>query len=330
MTKINVAIAGGTGYTAGELMRVLIHHPKVNLVAVLSSSLAGNPVSSVHRDLIGETSLSFSSSLEGVVSPDLLFLALGHGLSHSYLNSLDLPKECKIIDLSNDFRLSGAFREVPFIYGLPEYSGQEIATAHHVANPGCFATAILLSLLPLAKEGLLTNEVHIHGITGSTGAGKSLTESSHFSYRHSNLSAYKVFTHQHLEEIKMTINRVTKSEDECKINFVPIRGGFSRGIFISGYSALEREVELSFLENLYNSYYSNSPFVWYSSTPPSLKEVINSNKALIHLERHGEYTYFTTVIDNLLKGAAGQAIQNMNLMFDFDQKCGLTLKGSAF
>ncbi|PKO95414.1 MAG: N-acetyl-gamma-glutamyl-phosphate reductase [Bacteroidetes bacterium HGW-Bacteroidetes-7] len=328
---INVAIAGGTGYTAGELIRILVNHPGVEISAVLSSSLAGEPVSSVHRDLIGDTTLRFVSDLKGLSGSDeidVLFLTLGHGLSKRYLDEIGLPERCKIIDLGNDFRLDSKYKDEEFIYGLCELSSDTIKNAKYIANPGCFATSILLALIPLASAGELNDEIHIHAITGSTGAGKSPSDTTHFSYRDSNISVYKPFTHQHLGEIKKVL--ATLSENVPQINFVPIRGDFTRGIFASLYVKSNSKLSTEKISTLYNEFYKESPFVNISNEPISLKEVVNTNKALIHIEQHNGYWHITSIIDNLLKGASGQAVQNMNMMFGLDQSDGLKLKGSAF
>lgn len=329
---IKVAIAGGTGYTAGELLRILLNHPEVEIAAVLSSSLAGEMISSVHRDLYGDTNLRFVSDLthsEGRRDIDLLFLTLGHGLSKGYLDQLNLPEKCKIIDLGNDFRLDAQYKGGEFIFGLCETNREKIKDAKYIANPGCFATSILVALLPLASNNELTDEVHIHAITGSTGAGKSLSESTHFSYRDSNISVYKAFTHQHLGEIKRLLAHVA-STTPPQINFVPVRGDFTRGIFASIYTKDSGRYTLDQLYGIYRDYYAFSPFVKVSEEPVSMKEVVNTNKALIHIEKHNGYIYFTSVIDNLLKGASGQAVQNMNIMFGLDESCGLKLKANAF
>lgn len=328
---INVAIAGGTGYTAGELIRILINHPNVKISAVLSSSLAGELVTSVHRDLIGDTSLRFVSDLKGLSGSeeiDVLFLTLGHGLSRKYLDEVGLPSNCRIIDLGNDFRLDAEYNGDKFLYGLPELWSTQIAVSKYIANPGCFATSILLALVPLAKSGLIKDEIHIHAITGSTGAGKSLSDTAHFSYRDSNISVYKPFTHQHLGEIKKVLGSVY--ENVPQINFVPVRGDFTRGIFASIYTKCDGKMTLDGMYNLYSEFYKMAPFVHISNEPISLKEVVNTNKALLHIEQHQGYWHITSVIDNLLKGASGQAVQNMNIMFGVDQNAGLRLKGSAF
>jgi len=332
---IKAVIAGGTGYTAGELIRILINHPGVDISAVLSSSTVGEEVSSVHRDLLGDTNIRFTADLSPVggnlckIEPDVIFLTLGHGLSRSYLDTLNISDRCKIIDLGNDFRLNSEYRGEEFIFGLCELNREKIESAKYIANPGCFATSILLPLIPLSLAGALTDEIHIHAITGSTGAGKSLSESLHFSYRDSNVSVYKPFTHQHLEEIRKTLSSCAGKKIP-QINFVPIRGDFTRGIFSSIYTKRTEGMTIGKMASLLQSFYKDSLFVKISDKPVSLKEVVNTNKALIHLEEHNGYLHFTSVIDNLLKGASGQAVQNMNIMFGIDEGAGLRLKGSSF
>ncbi|MCL2561573.1 MAG: N-acetyl-gamma-glutamyl-phosphate reductase [Rikenellaceae bacterium] len=313
-----IAIAGGTGYTAGELLRLLLRHPSVEVGWVLSTTQAGESVAAVHRDLLGDTSLRFSETLPADARPDVIFLALGHGLSRGYLDGLNLPPQCRVIDLGNDFRLDAEYGGREFIYGLTEARPGEIAAARNIANPGCFATAILLPLLPLAAHGLLTDEVHVHAVTGSTGAGKSLSETTHFSYRADNMSVYKPFAHQHLGEIRKTLGGA------AQINFVPMRGGFTRGIFASIYTRAQCPPEV------FEEYYRTSPFVHISREPISMKEVVNTNKALIHVEAHDGYLHLTCAIDNLLKGASGQAVQNMNLMLGLPETAGLQLKATCF
>jgi len=329
---IKVAIAGGTGYTAGELIRLLINHPEVEIVSVLSSSSEGVTLSDVHRDLIGETALRFSG-YDGfsklLPETDVLFLCLGHGLSKKFLDEYKLSEKCKVIDLGNDFRLENHFNNKDFVYGLSEFNKNDIKKASYIANPGCFATAILLGLSPLAVKGALNDDIHVHAITGSTGAGKSPSESTHFSYRSANISVYKPFTHQHLGEIEKSLS-ILKGSKVPVINFVPIRGDFARGIFASIYTKCNDDCSLEDMKGYYKKLYEDSPFVFVSDEPISLKEVVNTNKALVHIEKHNGYWHITTVIDNLLKGASGQAVQNMNLMFSLDENCGLHLKGSAF
>lgn len=322
---IRAAIAGGTGYTGGELLRILLHHPEADVVSVLTTSADGKPVTSVHRDLIGDTDLCFGTELN---DPDVLFLCLGHGLSREFINTHSIGSGCRIIDLGNDFRLDADYAGRHFVYGLTESARGEIRSAGNIANPGCFATAIQLALLPLAANGLIRDEVHASAVTGSTGAGKKPGETTHFSYRDNNLSIYKLFSHQHLAEIRKNIGSI--SGRIPTVNFVPFRGDFTRGIFASVYTrAAEGMTEEAYV-SLFEDYYSSSPSVFHSAEPVSLKEVVNTNKALLHAELHDEYIHISSVIDNLLKGAAGQAVQNMNLMFSLPEDCGLRLKPSAF
>jgi N-acetyl-gamma-glutamyl-phosphate reductase len=323
---INVSIAGGTGYTAGELLRILLRHPGVKIESVISSTSAGMPVAEMHRDLLGETDLVFSDSF---VNPDLIFLCLGHGLSRTFLQENSVPASCRIIDLGNDFRNEPLFGEREFVFGLCELNRECIREAVNVANPGCFATTIMLALLPLAAKNLLTNEIHVHAITGSTGAGKRPGETTHFSYRDNNISVYKPFTHQHLTEIANTLTSAGNSTTP-QINFVPMRGDFTRGIFASVYTRWDGEISESEMIELFKAFYAPSPFVFVSDKSISLKEVVNSNKGLLHIEFHNGYIHITSIIDNLVKGASGQAVQNMNLMYGLEETTGLTLKGSAF
>lgn len=323
--KIKAAIAGATGYTGGELLRILLNHPDVDVVAATTTSEAGTPVAEIHRDLIGETDLCFGTELN---DPDVIFLCLGHGISRQFVDTHDIKPECRIIDLGNDFRLDGDYAGRHFVYGLCESARDEVRKAHDVANPGCFATAIQLATLPLAAAGLIRDEIHVTAITGSTGAGKKPGEATHFSYRNDNISIYKLFTHQHLAEIKQNLARVGK--EEATVNFVPLRGDFARGIFASVYTrAVEGMSEADF-QKLYEDYYKDSPFVFHSAKGISMKEVVNTNKGLVHVELHDGYVHIASAIDNLVKGAAGQAVQNMNLMFGLPEDTGLRLKPSAF
>ena len=323
---IRAAIAGATGYTGGELLRILLNHPDVEVVAATTTSESGTPVSAVHRDLIGETDLCFGTELN---DPDVIFLCLGHGISRQFVDTHDIKPECRIIDLGNDFRLDGNYAGRNFIYGLCESARDEIRTAHDVANPGCFATAIQLATLPLAANGLIRDEIHVTAITGSTGAGKKPGETTHFSYRNDNISIYKLFTHQHLAEIRQNLSRVGGG-DEPQVNFVPLRGDFARGIFASVYTKADEGMSEADYRKLYEDYYAESPFVHHSETGISMKEVVNTNKALLHVELHDGYVHISSAIDNLVKGAAGQAVQNMNLMFGLPEDTGLRLKPSAF
>ncbi len=324
MKKINVGIIGGAGYTGGELIRILINHHAVEIVFIHSKSNADKFVHDVHTDLRGETNLKFSSVIFDNI--DVLFLCVGHGDAKKFLAENNISEKIKIIDLSQDHRVkSQESRE--FVYGLPELNKQEIKKANNIANPGCFATAIQMSLLPLAKQKLLNEDVHISGITGSTGAGQSLSETSHFSWRNNNLSTYKMLEHQHLKEINQTIKSL-QNEFVKKINFIPYRGNFTRGIFITSY--LKTALSLEAAKALYKEYYSSHPFVSISDVNPDLKQVVNTNKCLLYLEKHDDTLIIISIIDNLLKGASGQAVQNMNLMFGLEETTGLKLKSTSF
>ena len=325
--KIRVAIAGGTGYTGGELFRILLNHPSVEIVAATTTSSEGTPVASVHRDLIGETELCFGKDLN---DPDVIFLCLGHGISRQFVDTHEIGPDCRIIDLGNDFRLDGDYAGRHFVYGLCESAREEVRNAHDVANPGCFATAIQLATLPLAAAGLINDEIHVTAITGSTGAGKKPGETTHFSYRSDNISIYKLFTHQHLAEIRQNLRKVSEDKLEAKVNFVPLRGDFTRGIFASVYTRAEEGMSQQDYKKLYEDYYASSPFVFHSAEGISMKEVVNTNKGLVHVELHDGYVHIASAIDNLVKGAAGQAVQNMNLMFGLPEDTGLRLKPSAF
>ena len=327
MKKIMVAIAGGTGYTGGELFRILLNHPDVEVVAATTTSSEGVRVDSVHRDLIGETDLCFGYELN---DPDVIFLCLGHGISRQFVDTHDIKPSCRIIDLGNDFRLDGDYAGRHFVYGLCESAREQVRAAHDVANPGCFATAIQLATLPLAAAGLIHDEIHVTAITGSTGAGKKPGETTHFSYRSDNISIYKLFSHQHLAEIKQNLLRVNGKSDGHVVNFVPLRGDFTRGIFASVYTKAVEGMSQEDYRKLYEDYYAASPFVFHSDEGISMKEVVNTNKGLVHVELHDGYVHIASCIDNLVKGAAGQAVQNMNLMFGLPEDTGLRLKPSAF
>ena len=326
MIKIKVGIVGGAGYTGGELIRLLINHPNAEISYIHSKSNAGNPVYKVHQDLLGETDLLFTGELSNDI--DVLFLCVGHGEARKFLEANTIADTVKIIDLSQDFRLphTASIGHHKFIYGLPELNREKISHAQYIANPGCFATGIQLGLLPLAKAGLL-EEVHTTGITGSTGAGQSLSGSSHFSWRANNIQAYKTLTHQHLHEIGVSLKQLSPHQ-EIDLNFVPWRGDFTRGIFIS--SQLSCDVSATELNSLYEDFYRDHPFTFISQEAIFLKQVVNTNKCFIQLEKVGTKLVVHSVIDNLLKGASGQAVQNMNLMFGFDEKAGLRLKANFF
>lgn len=324
--NIKAGIIGGAGYTGGELIRLLINHPAVELTFIHSRSNAGKPVYAVHQDLLGETELTFSGELNNDI--DVLFLCLGHGESKKFLSENNIDEKIKVIDLANDFRLthSSQLGTRSFIYGLPELNRDAIKSAHNIANPGCFATAIQLGLLPLAKAGLLS-DVYTTGITGSTGAGQSLSSTSHFSWRANNIQAYKTLTHQHLGEIGQSLMQL-QSAGDVKVNFVPWRGDFTRGIFIS--SQIHCEEQTGELLGLYKAFYAGHPFTHITTEPVFLKQVMNTNKCIIQLEKVGSILVVHSVIDNLLKGASGQAVQNMNLLFGLEETAGLKLKGTAF
>jgi len=327
--KIRAGIVGGAGYTGGELIRLLINHPQVEIAFVHSNSNAGNFIYDVHADLYGDTKLRFTNELSNAV--DVVFLCVGHGDAKKFLAVNDFDERIRIIDLSQDFRLAqnSQFKNRKFIYGLPELDRENIKTAHNIANPGCFATCIQLALLPLAKEGLLINEVHINATTGATGAGQGLSSTSHFSWRNNNLSAYKAFGHQHLHEIGESLSRLQAGFSEnTSINFVPQRGDFARGIFAAIYT--ETDINLEEAYTLYDSFYANHPFTHISEKNIDLKQVVNTNKCLIHLEKHGNKLFIVSITDNLLKGASGQAVQNMNLIFGLQEEAGLKLKPAAF
>ena len=326
--KIKAGIIGGAGYTGGELIRLLIHHPYTDISFIHSKSSAGKPVHAVHGDLLGDTDLFFSEKIHDDV--DVLFLCVGHGDAVKFLEENQIKTSVKIIDLSQDFRLTGKSAKRNFVYGLPEINREQIRKASNVANPGCFATSIQLGLLPLAKEGLL-REVHSTGITGSTGAGQGFSDTSHFSWRANNVQAYKSLTHQHLKEINRTLRQLQPdfAADEDKgIHFIPWRGDFTRGIFVS--SQLSSDLSQKELEQIFADYYRDHPFTHLSTGPIFLKQVVNTNKCLIQLEKVGTKIVIHTIIDNLLKGASGQAVQNMNLMFGLDECAGLELKANYF
>ncbi len=320
--KIKVGIVGGAGYTGGETIRLLVNHPNVDLCFVQSRSQAGKKLSDLHRDLQGDTDLTFSDKVEDC---QVIFLCLGHGESRVFLSDSAIAATTKIIDLSQDFRLAEKSGDRTFTYGLPELQKAAIKKASNIANPGCFATTIELGLLPLAKEGLL-NEVHTTGITGSTGAGQKLQDTSHFSWRTNNISAYKTLTHQHLNEINQVLSSLQPNFGDA-INFVPWRGDFTRGIYVS--SVVKSKLSLKESYELFNAFYQEAPFTHVSENMIDLKQVVNTNKCMIHLEKVNENLVIHSATDNLLKGASGQAIQNMNLMFGLDERAGLNLKATV-
>jgi len=324
---IQAGIIGGTGYTAGELIRLLIHHTKVEINFVFSTSNAGNKISSIHQDLIGSLELSFTDAINSNV--DVLFLCLGHGNSKIFLENNTFSDATKIIDLGNDFRLEKEqfFQEKQFVYGLPELQKEAIQNAKYIANPGCFATAIQLALLPLASANLLNDTVHVNAVTGATGAGTSLSATTHFTWRDNNFSHYKPFTHQHLGEINQSVKSL-QTDFDTEIVFMPNRGDFSRGIFTTAYTNFEGTLEEA--KTLYKTFYKDAKFTFVSDKEIHLKQVVNTNKCLLHLHKHENKLLITSVIDNLLKGASGQAVKNMNLMFGFEETEGIQLKATYF
>lgn len=330
---IKAGIAGGAGYTGGELIRLLINHPDVELSFVLSASNAGNPLSKVHADLVGETDMLFTNQLSTDI--DVLFLCVGHGDARKFLTENAVPDTVKVIDLSQDFRLAqnASFGNRTFVYGLPELNKADIRKAGNIANPGCFATAIQLGLLPLAKAGIL-GDVYTTGITGSTGAGQGLSNTSHFSWRANNIQAYKSLSHQHIYEITQSINQL-QQEDPLSVSgegrgvrFVPWRGDFTRGIYVS--SVIDCGLPLEEIKKLFREFYQDAAFTHFSDTMIDLKQVVNTNKCLVHVEKQGNKLVVHSAIDNLLKGASGQAVQNMNLLFGLTEKTGLKLKANYF
>ena len=324
---IQVGIIGGAGYTAGELIRLLMFHKEAEINFVYSTSNAGNLISKVHQDLEGSLNLKFTGSINPNV--DVLFLCLGHGNSIKFLEANTFSNNTKIIDLGNDFRLlkDKQFGDKTFVYGLPELQRDLIKKANYIANPGCFATAIQLALLPLAHHNLIKNDVHVNAVTGSTGAGTSLSETTHFSWRDNNFSHYKAFSHQHLDEINQTVQNL-QPEFSSEINFIPNRGNFSRGIFATIYTKFTGSMDEA--KEMYQSYYKEAAFTFISDNELHLKQVVNTNKCLLHLSKKNNKLLITSIIDNLLKGASGQAIQNMNLMFGFHETLGLHSKANYF
>lgn len=322
--KIKTGIVGGAGYTGGELVRILLNHPAAEISFVRSKSNAGNYLHSVHQDLLGETEMKFAAEMNNDI--DVLFLCVGHGEAKAFLEKNTIDDKIRIIDLSQDFRLGETVHNRKFVYGLPELNKEKIKTATNVANPGCFATAIQLGLLPLAKAGLL-DDIYTTGITGSTGAGQGLNSTSHFSWRANNIQAYKTLTHQHLAEIGQSLLQLNPAGD-VDLSFIPWRGDFTRGIFIS--SQIKCELSIEELTVIYNTYYADQPFVSLSKEPIFLKQAVNTNKCFIQLEKVGSKLVVHSAIDNLLKGASGQAVQNMNLMFGLEETDGLKLKAIGF
>jgi N-acetyl-gamma-glutamyl-phosphate reductase len=326
MKQIKAGIIGGAGYTGGEMIRLLINHPDVAVSFIHSSSNAGNKVSKIHTDLTGETTLVFTDTIQQEI--DVLFLCVGHGDANKFLAENNINTSIKIIDLSQDFRLekNAAIADRHFVYGLPELNKEKIRSADNIANPGCFATAIQLGLLPLAKAGLL-GDVYTTGITGSTGAGQALSGTSHFSWRANNIQAYKSLQHQHIHEIQQSLQQL-QGNDGMQVHFVPWRGDFTRGIYVS--SVIDCGLPIEEIKQLYTSYFHEHPFTHVSDNMIDLKQVVNTNKCLLYIEKQGTKVVVHSAIDNLLKGASGQAVQNMNLLFGFEESAGLRLKATGF
>jgi len=320
---IKVGILGAAGYTGGELIRVLLGHPEVEIVFANSESNAGNPVSDVHEGLVGETDLRFTDAMP-FDQVDVVFFCFGHGKSEAFLKEHEIPANVKIIDLAQDFRIAG---DHDYVYGLPETHRDAIRSARHLANPGCFATCIQLAILPTLKAGILSGDIHVNGITGSTGAGQKPGATTHFSWRNDNISVYKTFTHQHLLEINQTVQELCPGY-QGRVLFVPQRGCFARGIFVTAYAKCDTPLEE--VQQIYADYYRDAAFTHVVGKSPDLKQVVNTNKAVVYVEKHDDLLLMISCIDNLLKGAVGQAVQNMNLMFGLDEKTGLQLKASAF
>lgn len=329
---IKIGILGAAGYTGGELIRLLVNHPEAEIVFANSESNAGNLVADVHEGLLGDTDLRFTDAMP-FDEVDVVFFCFGHGKSEQFLQDHTIPAHVKIIDLAQDFRIAAPTHD--YVYGLPEIHKTQIQQCQHLANPGCFATCIQLGLLPLAKAGLLTHDVAVNAITGSTGAGQKPVGTTHFSWRTDNMSIYKVFTHQHLHEIRQSLTELQGSLD-ASIDFIPYRGDFARGIFCTevvkfdGAEGSPTNPTAEQLADMYRTFYADAAFTHYVDKALDLKQVVNTNKALVHIDKFGNKAVITCIIDNLLKGAVGQAVQNMNLMFGVDERCGLGLKANAF
>ncbi len=321
---IRVGILGAAGYTGGELIRLLVNHPDAEIVFANSESNAGNPVAEVHEGLYGDCDLKFTSEMP-FDKVDVVFFCFGHGKSEAFLKEHTIPANVKIIDLAQDFRLEAEGND--YVYGLPEINKERIAKAQHVANPGCFATCIQLGLLPAANMGLITEDVAVNAITGSTGAGQKPTATTHFSWRMGNMSIYKAFTHQHVPEIKQSLRQV-QGHFDVDIDFIPYRGDFARGIFAT--EVIKTDLPIEEIVEGYKAFYKDARFTHYVDKPIDMKQVVNTNKALVHCDKYGDKLLVTSTIDNLLKGAVGQAVQNMNIMFGLDEATGLNLKASAF
>ncbi|AZQ44342.1 N-acetyl-gamma-glutamyl-phosphate reductase [Nonlabens ponticola] len=324
---IKAGIIGGSGFTAGELIRLLTHHPAVTIDFVFTTSKSGQSISDVHQDLYGIIDLAFTDQVN--LNVDVVFLCLGHGNSSKFLETHHFSNQTIIIDLSNDFRLAAdsVFQDRKFVYGLPELNSEEIENSKNIANPGCFATAIQQAILPLAVNEIIKTDVHVNAVTGATGAGASLSDTTSFVWRDNNFSNYKAFNHQHLDEIYQSITQL-QSAFEQKVHFIPNRGNFSRGIFATVYTQYDGTLEDA--QGVYKKYYKHAVFTHVSNKPIHLKQVVNTNNCILHLEKHGDQLLITSAIDNLLKGASGQAVHNMNLVFGLEEKLGLDLKASYF
>ncbi len=320
---VRVGIMGGAGYTGGELLRVLVNHPAAEIVFVNSRSNAGKLACDIHEGLVGDTDIRFTEDMPfGEI--DVLFLCFGHGKSREFVATHDIPRRVKIIDLAQDFRIAG---DHDYVYGLPEAHREKIRGARRVANPGCFATCIQLALLPALKNGLISGDIHVNGITGATGAGREPSGTTHYPWRNDNISIYKAFTHQHLSEIRQTIDEVSPGY-AGRLLFIPQRGCFARGIFVSAYATCRAGIEE--VRAAYDECYNDEPFTHHVLRSPSMKEAVNTNKAVVYVERFDDRLLMVSAIDNLLKGAVGQAVQNMNIMFGLDERAGLCLKATAF
>ena len=320
---VRIGILGAAGYTGGELIRVLLGHPEAKIVFANSESNAGNLVSEIHEGLIGETDLRLTSEMP-FDEVDVVFFCFGHGKSEQFLKEHEIPQNVKIIDLAQDFRIAG---EHDFVYGLPETHLSTIKGCQHLANPGCFATCIQLAMLPALKAGIISGDIHVNGITGSTGAGQKPGSTTHFSWRNDNISVYKTFTHQHLLEINQTVQELCPGY-EGRVLFIPQRGCFTRGIFVTAYAKCDLSLEA--VQQVYEDYYRDAAFTHFVRKSPDMKQVVNTNKAVVYVEKYQDQLLMISCIDNLLKGAVGQAVQNMNLMFGLDERMGLNLKASAF
>ena len=323
---IRIGIIGGAGYTAGELCRILLNHPEAEIKFINSSSNAGNKITDVHEGLYGDTDLTFTDQLP-FDEVDVIYFCFGHGKSAEFLREHDVPAHVKIIDLAQDFRLAAPGND--YVYGLPELNREAIRKADHVANPGCFATCIQLGLLPLAKAGLIKADVAVNAITGSTGSGVKPSATTHFSWRNNNMSIYKAFNHQHVPEIKQSLRQL-QADFSSEIDFIPYRGDFARGIFATEVVRVDEALPVEEVVDLYKAFYSDAAFTHYVDKAIDMKQVVNTNKALVHVDKYGDKLLVTSTIDNLLKGASGQAVQNMNLMFGLDEAAGLKLKAGGF